>query len=118
GAHWTCQPDGPDANPELVALRLPRLLAGAGYETALASNNPGVGRLAQMHHGFHRIRDTLSVHVARRRDLFRGKPRLRRNARAAYYAARAVWGRGDLLARDAMDRISDWLAARDRSKPS
>ncbi len=110
-------PGSPVSDPGLGTRWLPGLLAAAGYETALVSNNPWVGRLTQMHHGFHRIRDTLSVHVARRRDLFRGRPRLRRNARAAYYAYRAVRGHGDLLARDAMDRIGEWLAARDRSRP-
>src|SRR6266568_843394 len=110
-------PGSPVSDPGLGTRWLPGLLAAAGYETALVSNNPWVGRLTQMHHGFHRIRDTLSVHVARRRDLFRGRPRLRRNARAGYYAYRAVRGHGDLLARDAMDRIGEWLAARDRSRP-
>jgi arylsulfatase A-like enzyme len=117
GALASILPDGPVSDPELGARWLPRVLASAGYETALASNNPWVGRLTQMHHGFHRIRDTLSVHVAPRRALFRGRPRLRRNARAAYYAYRAVRGRGDLLARDAMDRIAEWLGGRDRSRP-
>ncbi len=110
-------PAGPVSDPSLGERWLPRLLAAAGYETALVSNNPWVGRLTQMHHGFDRIRDTISVHVSRRRSLFRSRPRLRRSARAAYYAYRAVRGQGDLLAGDAMDRIREWLGARNRSRP-
>jgi arylsulfatase A-like enzyme len=107
----------PKTERELSERWLPALFAQAGYETVCASNNPWVGRLTQMDHGFHLIRDTLSVRLATRRRLLRSVPKVRSLSRATYHAYRAFTGQGDLLAMDALDRIREWHSRRDRSKP-
>jgi arylsulfatase A-like enzyme len=108
---------GPKSTPSLGERWLPALLAHAGYETVLASNNPWVGRLTQMDHGFRWVRDTTSVRLPARQSLFKGQPKLRSVARCAHYAERALRGRGDLLGEKIVQRLEEWSGRRDADRP-
>jgi arylsulfatase A-like enzyme len=113
---------GPKTEPSLGARWLPAMLARAGYEAVCASNNPWVGRLTQMDHGFTRIRDTM-VLARDRFDidvLVKGLKlprRMRPRARAAYATYEAFRGGGDMSGQRAIDAVKAWAATRDASRP-
>jgi arylsulfatase A-like enzyme len=114
---WMGPTSGPQNQERLAERWLPKVFAGAGYETACVSNNPWIGRLMGMSFGFEHVRDTIGAGFMPTKALRRVPRRLRPSAQSALLASRVMRGRGDMLARDAVDWTRGWLERRDPSRP-
>jgi arylsulfatase A-like enzyme len=103
----------PFVRERLLAARL----RAAGYRTIAASNNPWVGRLTGLDHGFDAIRDTASIRVSRIRGALRGLPAARSHVRAGVAAFQAIRGGADLFGALTARVASERIRREDRDRP-
>ena len=108
----------PARRPRIGERWLPAVLAGAGYETVMLSNNPVVSRQTGMDHGFGLVEDVSFSDLFKPPRVVRRVPSVEHSLRAADYTSRVFRSRQDLRAGDAVDRVRMWAANRDRTRPA